>query len=556
MKKLLQEVVHYFWIPLIMGLVSYVFFQLHDVLLGIVILVSLSAIYTIVRIYFLYRKWWLFVLLGIIAIATLTFVFVRAPATTLAVNGQNVTGPNISLTSGSVSVNPAPDAAGKYSKNAVVTLTANPAPGYDWKEWSGTEKDSSNPAFVTMSKDRQVTVAFEPRFSLIINNQLVIGSFLSFTEGSVSIDPAPGGDGKYTGGTAVTLTARPAPGYDWKGWAGTDDDASNVTIVGMTGNKHIAVTFEPRFSLSIGSQMVIGPSVSFLEGSVSVSPIPGDDGKYAYGTKVSLTASPRQGYGWASWSGTSSDTSNPTTITMSSEKHLAVNFELRFSLTVNSQTVTGGSMALTGGSVTVNPAPGADGRYAGGSSVTLTAVPDPGYRLEHWSGDATGNATSVTLTMNANKSLAAAYTRVYTLTATASPTEGGAIMPGSGTYGDGASLTLTANPASGYRFDHWSGDVPGSSNPVALVVNANKTVTAVFAKVYTLTVNVNPAEGGSISPEGRTYDEGASITLTANPAPGYAFDHWSGDVSGTTTSVTLTMNANKTVSVAFARLSP
>jgi len=63
MKKFLQEVFTYFWIPLIMGLVSYIFFQLRDVLLGIITLVALSAIYTIVRFYFLHKKWWLLILL-------------------------------------------------------------------------------------------------------------------------------------------------------------------------------------------------------------------------------------------------------------------------------------------------------------------------------------------------------------------------------------------------------------------------------------------------------------------------------------------------------------
>ena len=102
-----------------------------------------------------------------------------------------------------------------------------------------------------MSKDKQVIVTFDPRFSLIINNQLVIGSFVSFTEGSVSVNPAPEGDGKYTNGTVVTLTARSNSGYDWKGWAGTDNDTSNPATVAMSNsNKHIIVDFEPRFSLT------------------------------------------------------------------------------------------------------------------------------------------------------------------------------------------------------------------------------------------------------------------------------------------------------------------
>jgi uncharacterized repeat protein (TIGR02543 family) len=79
----------------------------------------------------------------------------------------------------------------------------------------------------------------------------------------------------------------------------------------------------------------------------------------------------------------------------------------------------------------------------------------------------------------------------------------------------------------------------------------NKTVTANFMKVYTLTISVSPAGGGSVSPAGGTYDAGASVTITAIPATGYVFDRWSVDVSGNTTSVTITMTADKNVTAVF-----
>ena len=92
--------------------------------------------------------------------------------------------------------------------------------------------------------------------------------------------------------------------------------------------------------------------------------------------------------------------------------------------------------------------------------------------------------------------------------------------------------------------------------PVTITMNANKSVTATFIKVYTLTTSVSPAEGGSVSPGSGTYDEGTSVILTAIPASGYRFDHWSGDVSGNVTSVTITMNANKSVTATFIKSTP
>ena len=555
MKKFLQEVITYFWIPLIMGVVSYIFFQLRDVLLGIITLVALSAVYTSLRLYFLHKKWWLLIILMVVVFASIGFFVMRAPAIGLSINGQEVTGTSVSFSAGSVSINPAPETNGKYTKNTVVTLTANPAPGYDWKSWSGTDNDASNPTTVTMSRDKQVKANFEPRFSLIINNQQVIGSLVSFTEGSVLVDPAPDGDGKYTSGTLVTLTARSNSGYDWKGWSATGNDTSNPTTVTMSSsNKHVTVTFESRFSLFISNQLVIGPVVSFAEGSVSVTPAPADDGKYAYGTRVTLTATALPGYGWKNWSGTGSDTSNPAIVTISSDKHVAVTFELRFLLAINNQVVTGSSVDFTGGTVSVNPAPGADGRYAKDSTATLTATPASGYRFDRWSGDVSGNAASITVTMNTGKSITATFIRTYTLTTSANPSEGGSVSPVGGTYDEGTSVTLAATPASGYRFDRWSGDVSGNVTSVTITMNANKSVTATFIRTYTLTTSVSPTEGGSVSPVGGTYDEGTSVTLTAIPASGYRFDHWSGDVSGNVTSVTITMNTNKSVTATFIKV--
>ena len=41
-------------------------------------------------------------------------------------------------------------------------------------------------------------------------------------------------------------------------------------------------------------------------------------------------------------------------------------------------------------------------------------------------------------------------------------------------------MTLTATPVAGWTFDHWEGALTGSANPTTLLMNSNKTLTAVF----------------------------------------------------------------------------
>lgn len=551
MKKFAEEVVKYFWIPVIMAVVSYIFFQLKDVVLGVIVLVALSAVYTIVRLYFVHKKWWLIILLVVVVFGAIGFFFLRTPDITLTINGEKVTGTSVSTSTGTVAISPAPQ-NGLYSTGTVVTLTASPKEGYDFKDWSGTDDDEVNPTMVTMSSDKQITANFVSRFSLIINNEQVIGSFVNFLEGSVTIDPAPYADGKYASGTEVKLTVDTNPGYDWKSWSGTNNDKVNPTTVTMTSGKHVTLVFEGRFSLTINDELVIGSVLGFPEGSVTVDPAPGEDGKYTYGTKVTLTAGAEIGYGWKSWTGTSNDITNPTTVTINSDKHVAITWEQRFMASINNLALTGSSIDLTGGSIAVSPAPGSDGAYSKNTKVTFTATPAAGYRFDRWSGDVSGTANSITVTLNSDKNISAIFIKTYNLTTLTSPIEGGSISPASGTYDEGANVTLTVTPAQGYRFDHWGGDISGNATSITITMNADITVSAVFIKVYTLSVTVSPPEGGSVTIVIGTFDEGATVTITAIAAEGYVFDHWIiGDTTDTNATITITINGDITIIAVF-----
>jgi uncharacterized repeat protein (TIGR02543 family) len=70
-------------------------------------------------------------------------------------------------------------------------------------------------------------------------------------------------------------------------------------------------------------------------------------------------------------------------------------------------------------------------------------------------------------------------------------------------------------------------------------------------QIYTLTTNVIPSGAGWVSTSGGEYESGAQVVLIANAAGGYTFDHWSGSASGTTYSILITMNSNKSVTANF-----
>jgi predicted ribosomally synthesized peptide with SipW-like signal peptide/uncharacterized repeat protein (TIGR02543 family) len=71
-------------------------------------------------------------------------------------------------------------------------------------------------------------------------------------------------------------------------------------------------------------------------------------------------------------------------------------------------------------------------------------------------------------------------------------------------------------------------------------------------QVTTYTLTTSGDGNGSVIPSGGTYAPGTSVTLTPNPNPGYEFDHWSGDYSGTANPGSVTMDGPKTVQANFA----
>lgn len=70
----------------------------------------------------------------------------------------------------------------------------------------------------------------------------------------------------------------------------------------------------------------------------------------------------------------------------------------------------------------------------------------------------------------------------YTLTVSVTPSEGGAVSPSGGTYEEGAVVILESLASSGYVFNAWNGDIEGTSNPVFITMDSDKSITGIFEK--------------------------------------------------------------------------
>ena len=70
---------------------------------------------------------------------------------------------------------------------------------------------------------------------------------------------------------------------------------------------------------------------------------------------------------------------------------------------------------------------------------------------------------------------------------------------------------------------------------------------------YTLTVS--SGEGGTVSTQGGTYDEGTEVTITATPDEGYVFNGWNG-TNNDLRNLSLTLNSNLNIEALFTEIIP
>lgn len=218
------------------------------------------------------------------------------------------------------------------------------------------------------------------------------------------------------------------------------------------------------------------------------------------------------------------------------------------------------AVPVEGGTIAIDP-PYDETSYPCGMAFTLSAQSASGYMLDHWSGDLTGNKNPATITLTNDMSVCANFAPGYKLTLTTSPPLMGTVSadpaPDSeGKYAPGTVVTLRALPSYLMSFGGWSGALTGFANPATITMTTDTAVQANFALRYAVSGEAEPASGGSVTvdpppdPDGM-YAAGTVVTVQAVPSPGYSFLRWSGSLSGSDTSVSLTVNRDWTARAHF-----
>jgi len=265
-------------------------------------------------------------------------------------------------------------------------------------------------------------------------------------------------------GATVRLEAVPAFGYRFDGWDGAVSGSDNPATVTMTCTKKVTASFSP----------IMHTLSTAVDGQGSVTTETGD-GSYAMGTSVMITATPESGWQFDGWSG---DVDDPTSATTS------VSIDSAREVTAIFSRITHRLALTTTGSGTVTPS-ASEGELVEGSVVSITAVPEPGWRFERWTGGVSDpDSVSTTVTIASDTIISAVFVRIeHSLTIRIEGS--GSTVPGEGShsYAEGTVVDVGAVPEEGWQFDGWSGDIGEPElAETALTMDSDRTTTASFSR--------------------------------------------------------------------------
>ena len=173
------------------------------------------------------------------------------------------------------------------------------------------------------------------------------------------------GGGTFESGTQVSLTATPSAGYSFSGWS--NGSTANPFTVTLNSN----TTITANFQVIVNSYTL---TVTAAEGGTVTG-----GGEYEEGTEVTITATAEDGYTFVNWSNGSTESS--ISISVSENINLEATFEElpKYQVTLNDP--EGGEISASSGSILIS-----SGEFYQGFVITLTAIPDDGYRFKQWIG--------------------------------------------------------------------------------------------------------------------------------------------------------------------------
>ena len=405
---------------------------------------------------------------------------------------------------------------------------------------------------------------------------------VDFNLGAGGASMIPSGTQYYTTGTTIVVRAVASLGNQFLSWTSTgsitfDSTSSAITNAHIDGAGEITANF-------IAVQPTQNYQVSWILGQGGSSMNPSGTLTYAGGSAVPISAVPAAGYQFSYWSTIGSISfdsaiSSTTIARINGQGSVTANF-------IATQPAQNYMVSWTLGQGGSSMSPTGTQTYAGGSAVSIYAIPYSGYQFSYWTSSTTSGSitfdsvTSATTTAHINGAgtVTANFNQIQTgqtYQVTFTTNGGGASSTttpsGTQTYNAGQIVPISATEGSGYQFSSWSttgsisfdSSTSGSTNAA---INGAGSIIANFivsqpTQDYQVVFNLGVG-GDSMTPTGtQTYAGGSIVPLSAVAASGYQFYSWisTGSISfdsATSSSTNAHINSAGSITANFIAINP
>ncbi|MGB2853539.1 MAG: CARDB domain-containing protein, partial [Dehalococcoidia bacterium] len=416
--------------------------------------------------------------------------------------------------------------------SAVGILPGNSASDYSLRLWDIGDYTGSEQGFGVGYLEWSTYGTDVSEFVIVNDNQAAHGTYFA---GAINDNE---GTANFRIEEATSTKIWPRPGTEWNGpYSPASDNVLDIYECGLGAGEYEFYLDQTSGTCDLGMTLYDDETTHCKKGEHMVG---GYADSYGDGADESFTVSiPDSGYhGLAVWKTDSSDYSKSSTY--------RIYFVRRCDLTI-----------AVDGTGNTNPAPGTY-TYDYDTEVTITAIEtDPCWEFDHFMVDSTQyNYSPITITITADTNVTAYFTRKpYDLTIGVSGNGTTDPIPGTHIYDccTWASITAIENDTC-WEFDHWSGDASGNSSTVRVHIDGDKSVTAnfVYKGSFNLTIGVSGTGTTDPPPGTHTYDCCTMVDVEAiETDPLWQFDHWSGDASGTSPTVKVHIDENKSVTAHF-----
>ena len=428
-------------------------------------------------------------------------------------------------------------ATGASNLNAVaygteLTINATPATGYELVSITANGADITATKRVVVTSNLTVKATFAKKIFAVKLTKVGEGTITA--TGASNLNAV-------AYGTELTIVATPATGYELVSLEANGVDITATKRVVVTGNLTVKATFSNKtFAVSLTKEG---------EGTITATGA-GNLNAVAYGTELTINATPATGYELVSI------TANGTDIT--SSKKVVVKENLTVKATFAKKTFAVSLTKVGEGTITATGA-GNLNAVAYGTELTIVATPATGYELVSITANGADISATKRVVVKDNVTVKATFTKKTFAVSLNKEGEGKVDATGADNLNAvpyGTELTIVATPATGYELVSLMANGTDITSSKKVVVKENLTVKATFAKKMFAVTLTHDGEGkvDATGAEDLTaVPYGTELTIKAMPKQGYELTALTANGKDILAASKVVVTENLTIKATFAK---